>query len=130
LSVRRDESSGMRLMRLRENLSVFEATHGIDLIAFEASRNSKFGNAVRVAGAIQGVVELWCLDHNVQYKGYSATTIKKHACNYGQANKEKMIAAARAKWPGVPITSEDQADAMWVLDHACQDLGLPAPKFN
>jgi len=123
LSVKKDESSGMRLIRLRAALADIKERLGIDLLVFEASRNSKFGNAVKIAGQIQGVIEVWCIDNEVDYRGYSPTEIKKHGTGSGNADKPKMMAAAAAKWPKVKLVDDNHADALWLLDLALQEYG-------
>jgi Holliday junction resolvasome RuvABC endonuclease subunit len=124
LSVKRDESSGMRLLRLRAELIKLHEKHGIDLLVFEASRNSKFGNAVKIAGQIQGVIEVWALDNGVEYRGYSPKEIKKHATNNGNADKDAMVAAAEKKWPKIKIVSNDHADALHLLDLALSEYAV------
>lgn len=124
LSVRRDESSGMRLIRLRAKLNEIKAAVGVDLLVFEAARNSKFANAVKVAGAIQGAMEVWAIDWAVDYKGYSPTEIKKHATGKGTADKVAMLRAASAKWPGLKIEDDNHADALWLLDFVTMRLGI------
>ncbi len=116
LSVRKDESGGMRWIRLRGKLNELRAAVGVDLLVFEASRNMKFGNAVRVAAGLQATVETWCVDNGVEYRGYSPKEIKKHATKNGNANKEQMQAAATAK--GWTFQDENEADALWILDLA------------
>jgi Holliday junction resolvasome RuvABC endonuclease subunit len=118
LSVRRDESSGMRLIRLRGKLNEIRGLAGVDLLVFEAARNAgpKMQGALVVQAELQGVIKLWCEQNQVQYRGYSPSEIKKHATGKGNANKEKMVAAARAKWPATG--DDNEADARWLLDLA------------
>ena len=121
LSVRRDESGGMRLIRFRGKLDEVKRNAGVDVVAFEASRNMKFGNAVRVAAQLQGVIEMWCTDNGVEYRGYSPTEVKKFATGTGKAQKGAMIEAARRR--GWNPSTEDEADALWVLELARCDFG-------
>lgn len=123
LSVKADESSGMRLIRLQAKLLEIKKTVGVDLVVFEASRNLQYGNAVRVAAQIQGVVELVCTNECIEYRGYSASEIKKHATGSGGAKKDKMIEAAKKKWPKVEIVDDNHADALWLLDLATSQYG-------
>jgi Holliday junction resolvasome RuvABC endonuclease subunit len=48
-------------------------------------------------------------------------TIKKHATGKGNASKEEMIAAARAK--GFNPTDDNQADALMLLCFAIEQEG-------
>lgn len=124
LSVRRDESSGMRLIRFRSKLNEF-CDVGVDLVVFEAARNCapKMQGALVVQSEIQGVLKAWCHDHGIEYRGYSPTELKKHATGKGNANKQAMVAAAQARWPGVTLIDDNHADALWLLDLASVQVG-------
>jgi len=117
LSVRRDESGGMRLLRLRSKLM---NTVPLDLVVFEAARNAgpKMQGALVVQASLQAIITLWCEDNGIQYRGYSPTEIKKHATGKGNAGKEQMIAAAKAKWSGREFVDDNEVDALWLLDLA------------
>lgn len=118
LSVRRDESTGFRLIRLRGKLNEIYNSCGVDVLVFEAARNAGGAGALVVQSEIQGVIKLWCTDLGIEYRGYSPSEIKRHATGKGTANKQAMLEAARAKWPHVKIERDDQADALWLLDLA------------
>lgn len=117
LSVRRDESGGMRLIRLRGKLNEIQQSAGVDLVAFEAARHCAPGmqGAIVCQAELQAVIKLWCEENNIEYRGYSPTEIKKHATGKGNANKSLMIQAAglRLGWLG---TDDNEADALWLLD--------------
>jgi Holliday junction resolvasome RuvABC endonuclease subunit len=118
LSVRRDESKGMRLLRLKGKIAEVHAATGVDLIVFEASRNSKNMSAVVLSAKFQGVIEAWATEKDVEYQGFSPAEIKKHATGKGNANKDAMMEAARRKWPHETIADDNHADALWILDLA------------
>lgn len=128
LSVRRDESSGMRFIRLRAKLSEIKAGVGIDVLVFEASRNMKFGHAVRIAGGLQAVIETWCIDNGVEYRAYSATEIKKYATGKGNADKNAMAFAASEYFSDAQLfdgkrpADDNQIDALWCLELAKRDF--------
>lgn len=120
LSVRRDESGGMRLLRLKGKLTEALAA-GVDLVVYEAARNAapKMQGALVVQAGIQGVLLLWCEENGIEYRGYSPTEIKKHATGKGNANKAAVMAAARAR--GWEFKDDNEADALWLLDLARRD---------
>jgi Holliday junction resolvasome RuvABC endonuclease subunit len=122
LSIRRDESKGMRLIRLRGKLNEIRAAVGVDLVVYEAARHAapKMQGALVVQAEIQGVIVLWCEDNHIQYVGLSPSEIKKHATGKGNAGKDQMLAAAKAKWPDMEIVDDNNADALWILDLARQ----------
>ena len=118
LSVRRDESRGMRLIRLNKKLSEIHESVGIDLLAFEAARNAgpKMQGALVVQAELQGIIKLYCETNEIDYIGLSPAEIKKHATNKGNANKEAMVKAARSKFIGIDIIDDNHADALHILD--------------
>lgn len=123
LSTRRDESTGMKLLRLMAKLDEI-LEQGLDLLVFEAARHA----APRMQGPLvhqaklQGVIEAWCEQNGVEYRGYSPSEIKKHALGSGKGNKKMMVKAAKKKWPDQNIETDDQADSLWILDLALTQL--------
>jgi len=132
LSVRRDESGGMRLVRFRGKLAeVFRECAPIDAVVFEAARNGnpKMQGALVVQSELQGVLKLFCEQAPVEYRGYSPSEIKRHATGKGNANKLTMLAAARAKWAGYAFADDNEADARWLCNLARQELHPPLEAF-
>lgn len=120
LSIRRDESSGMRLIRLHNKLRDVFKTHGIDVIVFEAARHAapKMQGALVVQAEIQGVIKSFGENYGIEYAGYSPATIKKHATGKGNASKGDMIKAAQEKFRDKFVIDDDEADALHLLDYA------------
>lgn len=123
LSVRRDESAGMRLVRLSGKLNELLRTVGVDLVAYEAARNAgpKMQGALVVQASMQGVIVHWCEENGIEYRGYSPSEVKKHATGKGTANKELMLATARERFGDV--ADDNQADALWILDLIRKEIG-------
>jgi Holliday junction resolvasome RuvABC endonuclease subunit len=118
---KRDESAGMRVIRFKGKLKEICAIEGIRMIVFE--RVSGFHkNAIIVAAELIGVLKLFCEENQIEYKAYSAKEIKKFATGNGNANKAKMIEAARKYKAN--IESDDEADALHLYHYAIQDLNL------
>lgn len=115
LSIRRDESAGMRLLRLKGKLNEIRRDVGIELVAYEAARNAaqKMQGALVVQATMQGVIVSWCEEHGIEYRGYSPSEIKKHATGKGNASKCDMVKAAEAKFG--PVEDDNHADALWIL---------------
>ncbi len=123
-TVKKDESTGMRLIRFRGKLNEILKTVGVDLIVFENTVQQFQRRAgAHVQAELQGVMKLWCEENNIQYKGYFPKEIKKHATGKGTSKKEAMILAAQKKWKRV-FESDDEADARWILDLAIKDMGF------
>lgn len=132
LSVRPDESSGMRLVRFQGKLDEIRRTLGIDLVVFEGARfvGPRGGDRALVTQAeIQGVLKRWCEEHGLQYRAYSPSEVKKLATGSGNAKKEKVLDAARARWPEKTLTyrgADNEADALWLLTLAARDYAAAA----
>lgn len=125
LSMRRDESSGMRLLRLQGKLAEINELVGVAVVYYEAARNAapKMQGSLVVGAELQATIKLWCESNHVEFCGVSPSTIKKHATGKGNASKQKMIEAAEQKWPDISIQDDNQADALWILDYAKLMLG-------
>lgn len=123
LSIRRDESGGMRLLRFRGKLNSVRASVGVDVVAFEAARHAapKMAGALVVQAELQGTLKLWCEQRQVQYRGYSPSEIKKHATGKGNASKADMVEAAVDKFGSV--ADDNEADALWLLDLVQGEVG-------
>ena len=123
LSVRRDESSGMRLIRLRSKLQkVAESFGGVDLVVFEAARfaGPKMQGSLIVTAQLNSIVMTWAHDTGAESRGYSSTEIKKYATGKGNAGKPMMVEAAKDKWES--FTGDDnEADARWLADLAATE---------
>lgn len=130
LSIRRDESGGMRLVRFVGKLEEVKANLGIDLVVFEAARHAAPGmqGSLVVQAELQGVLKEWCerQEPKIEYRGYSPTEIKRHATGKGNSSKQLVLERARTIWGNV--ATEDQADALWLLDLCRIELALPGYK--
>ncbi len=118
LSVRRDESGGMRLIRLNSKLKEIHESFGISLLVYEAARHAmpKMQGALVVQSELQGCIKLFCETNGVEYRGYSPSEIKKFATGKGNANKKLMVQAAHERFGNV--SSDNEADALWLLELA------------
>lgn len=130
LTTRRDESKGMKFIRLRSKLNEIKSSVGVDLLVFEAARHAAqhMQNALVVQAEIQGVIKLWCEESAVEYRGYSPSEIKKHATGKGNSPKPLMLATARSHFKRA-IGDDNEADALWLLDLAMSQLIPKSPPF-
>lgn len=126
LSIRKDESSGMRLLRFRGKLRELIEGVGVDVIAYEVPSVARGKNAnldaLKLQTKLQAILEEICEGDqpHPELVGYNLQTIKayalkKHPHASGKRDKESMIAAAKKEWPGIEILNDDHADALWVL---------------
>ena len=123
LSIRRDESKGMRLIRLNRMLREIHESVGIDLLVYEAARNAgpKMQGALVVQAELQGVIKLFCESNGIEFIGLSPSEIKKHATGKGNANKVAMVAAAKERFK-IEIIDDNHADALHILHYARMKL--------
>lgn len=132
LSIRKDESSGMRLIRFEAKLLEIIRGVGVDVIVFEApsvARGPKANlDGLKLGTKLQAIVERICeMTDGLEYKGYNLQTIKSHALSDqpkgNPRDKAAMVAAAKRRWPGEVIIDDNHADALWLLDLAQEELG-------
>jgi Holliday junction resolvasome RuvABC endonuclease subunit len=114
LRTRKDESQGMKLIRLEGKLNEIHKVKNLDLIVYErpAGRNT---DSVIKHGKLTGTIEKWCEENGVQYAGYSASEIKKFATGKGNCGKPAMIFAAKQKY-GYQGNNDNEADALHLLN--------------
>lgn len=121
LSPKRDESKGMRLIRFKSKLKDICSVEDIKVIVFE--RVAGFHkSAIIVAAELHGVMKTFCEENGIEYRGYSASEIKKYATGKGNAKKDAILKAAQVHKPS--IQTDDEADAYFLYLLAVQDLGI------
>lgn len=125
LSGSRFEGAGMRFLRLRGYLDTVARQQPFDVIVFEEVRRHMGVDAAHIYGGIVAVLTSWCEEHKAPYLAIPVPTIKKHATGKGNANKDLMIAAAKARWPDIHLVDDNQADAMWIATVAAEECSLP-----
>jgi Holliday junction resolvasome RuvABC endonuclease subunit len=124
LSTRRDESGGMKFIRLKSKLEEIRKGVGVGMLVFEAARHAapQMQGALVHQAELQGVIKTWAEENLIIYRGYSPMEIKKHATGKGNANKLAVVIAAKVKWPGFN-GDDNEADAKWLLDLAMSEYG-------
>jgi Holliday junction resolvasome RuvABC endonuclease subunit len=119
LKPQRFEGGGMRFLRFKRWLSeIHTMANDIHAVYFEEVRRHAGVDAAHVYGGLMATLTTWCEHRNVPYQGVPVGTIKKHATGKGNAGKDDVIAAMRAK--GHPVTDDNEADALallhWAID--------------
>lgn len=123
LKTKRDESAGMKLIRLRAKLKELHELEPLQIIVWEKPAGRHKGSVIHASRLIAAVM-LFCEDEKIQWREYSATEIKKHATGKGKVSKQAMIDTAIEKWPDIEIIDDNHADALWLYDLAISDLNL------
>lgn len=111
---------GMRYLRFRRWLGEIAITNGgIGLIVYEEVRRHAGTDAAHVYGGFLATLTAWCEDRNVAYEAVPVGTIKRFATGKGNAGKEAVIAAIRAR--GFNPADDNEADAiallLWAIQH-------------
>ena len=123
-SPRRGDSPGMRWINFRSWLLRLIEAAPVDLIVYEQAAYHRSLAANHVAHGLIAAVESVATECNIELTSRSPTAIKKYALpNIKKRNKTRMVMAAENKWPDVSILSDDQADALWLLDLVLSELG-------
>ena len=115
----RFEGGGMRFLRFKRWLTELKAhAEGIDALVFEEVRRHVSTDAAHAYGGFLATLTAWCEHHGIPYQGVPVGTIKKHVTGKGNASKDEMMAAMRAR--GYLPTDDNEADALALLHWAIQ----------
>ena len=115
----RFDGGGMRYLRFTNWLGELERLSGpVAAIWFEEVRRHAGTDAAHVYGGLMASLTSWGELRGIPYEGVPVGTIKRHATGKGNAPKQAMIDAARAK--GFSPEDENEADAiailLWAID--------------
>lgn len=116
----RDESFAMKLIRMKAKLKEIIETEKIDIVVFERP-SGRMPAAIMSHAKFVAIVEIYCTENNIPYKGYSANEIKKFASGKGNCNKQVMLEEAKRQL-GYPGKDDNEADALWLLELAKSDV--------
>lgn len=110
----RFEGGGMRFLRFKRWLTeIKQTTDGLDAVYFEEVRRHAGVDAAHAYGGFLAHLTAWCEHHEIPYQGVPVGTIKKHATGKGNAGKDDMVAAMRAR--GFQPVDDNEADALALL---------------
>jgi hypothetical protein len=118
----RYDGGGMRYLRFTNWLTEIDRLSGpIAAIWFEEVRRHAGTDAAHVYGGLMATLTAWAELRGIPYEGVPVGTIKRHATGKGNAPKEAMIAAARAR--GFSPADDNEADAIALLLWAIETNG-------
>lgn len=117
------EGGGMRFMKFKSWLTDVKqsADKGLDMVVYEEVRRHMSTDAAHAYGGFLGMLTAWCEHHDIAYTSVPVGTIKKHATGRGNANKEAMIDAMKAK--GHNPCDDNEADALALMHYALELYG-------
>lgn len=116
LASRRHEGGGMRYVRARTSLLALLDAYPYAALGYEEVARHAGTTAAHVYGGLVAVITSACEERGVPYSGQPVGSVKRHATGKGNANKEAMVGAALARWGGVNVEDDNEADALWVAD--------------
>ena len=122
LQPKRHESSGMRFIKFRASLNDLINSVNPGVIAYEEVRKHAGTDAAHVYGGLLSIITMIAIDKGIEYHGIPVSAIKMKATGKGNAPKEAMIKAAKAKWPDANIIDDNEADARWIAYTAYTNL--------
>ena len=118
----RFDGGGMRYLRFSNWLGELDRLSGpIAALWFEEVRRHAGTDAAHVYGGLMATLTAWAEMRGVPYEGVPVGTIKRFATGKGNANKEAMIASARAR--GFSPADDNEADAIAILFWALETKG-------
>jgi Holliday junction resolvasome RuvABC endonuclease subunit len=118
----RYDGGGMRYLRFTNWLTEIDRLSGpIEAVYFEEVRRHAGTDAAHVFGGLLAVLTSWAELRGVPYQGVPVGTIKLHATGKGNAPKQAMIDAARAR--GYSPADDNEADAIAILHWALETRG-------
>ena len=125
----RYEGGGMRYLRFARWLDeILVSVGSIDALYFEEVRRHVGTDAAHVYGGLLAHLTAWCESQGIPYQGVPVGTIKKHVTGKGNASKEQMLEAMRAK--GYVPADDNEADALallhWAIEQGAIKTAHPA----
>jgi Holliday junction resolvasome RuvABC endonuclease subunit len=116
------QSGGMRFLRFKRWLTeIKNQVGGFDLVVYEQVRRHASVDAAHAFGGWLAILTAWCDHHAIAYEGVPVGTIKRFIAGKGNADKDAVIAAVRAR--GFNPADDNEADAIAILLWAIETHG-------
>ena len=110
----RYDGGGMRYLRFTNWLTELDRLSGpVEAIYFEEVRRHAGTDASHVYGGLMATLTAWAELRGIPYQGVPVGTIKLHVTGKGNASKQAMIDAVRAR--GFHPADDNEADAIAIL---------------
>ena len=118
----RYDGGGMRYLRFQHWLEqLADDSGGLTAIYFEEVRRHIGTDAAHLYGGFLATLTAWCEREGVAYQGVPVGTIKRFATGKGNAGKDAVMAAVRAR--GFSPADDNEADAIAILLWAMETRG-------
>ena len=96
---------------IKNMLPVFK----IDCIAYESVMRWSSSDAAKTYGGLRGIMLARAAKANIPCLGYSVTHIKKFWTGKGTADKDAMVAETKKRFPDLPLSGDNEADALALI---------------
>ena len=118
----RYDGGGIRYLRFRGWLDQLAVERALpEAVYFEEVRRHAATDAAHIYGGLLATLTSWCEERGLAYQGVPVGTIKRHVTGKGNADKQAVIAAVRAR--GFSPTDDNEADAIAILLWAIETKG-------
>jgi Holliday junction resolvasome RuvABC endonuclease subunit len=118
----RYDGGGMRYLRFRSWLDQLAENGGpIAAIHYEEVRRHIGTDSAHIYGGLLATLTAWAEQRSIAYQGAPVGTVKRHVTGKGNAGKEAVIAAMRAR--GFAPADDNEADALAILLWALETRG-------
>jgi hypothetical protein len=118
----RYDGGGMRYLRFTNWLTELDRLSGpISAVYFEEVRRHAATDAAHIYGGFLACLTAWCEERGLAYQGVPVGTIKRHVTSKGNADKQAVIEAVRAR--GFTPADDNEADAIALLLWAIETKG-------
>ncbi len=110
----RYDGGGMRYLRFRAWLDDLATNApGLSAIYFEEVRRHVGTDAAHIYGGLLATLTSWCEQGHISYQGVPVGTIKRFIAGKGNAGKQAVMSAVRAR--GHQPADDNEADAIAIL---------------
>lgn len=118
----RYDGGGMRFLRFQNWLDqAARDAQTIGAVYFEEVRRHLGTDAAHLYGGFLSILTAWCEQRGIAYQGVPVGTIKRFATEKGNAGKDAVVAAIRAR--GFQPADDNEADALAILLWAIETNG-------
>ena len=118
----RYDGGGIRYLRFRGWLDgIATDAPDIGVVHFEEVRRHAGTDAAHLYGGFLATLTSWCEQHSIAYQGVPVGTIKRFITGKGNADKQAVIEAVRAR--GFRPADDNEADAIAILLWAIETHG-------
>ena len=106
-----------RFVRLKAHIEEAVPMGQLGLLALELAPMLRSRAANATLHGMAAIAQCWAYDWDIPWTAVAPSTIKKHATGSGRSNKHCMLNAARERWGNFVIKTDDEADALWLMDY-------------